>query len=53
MTVLDLITFCMRSGVDLEDEVTIGKEDIPIDEIEVDYGDTDRWLRIVPRQEAD
>ncbi len=51
MTVLELIVDFMRYGADPEDEVTIGKEDIPIDSIELDYGENDQWLRIVPRPE--
>ncbi len=51
MTVLELIVDFMRYGADPEDEVTIGKEDTPIDSIELDYGENDRWVRIVPRPE--
>lgn len=54
MTVLELIVDFMRYGADPEDEVTIGKEDTPIDSIELDYGENDRWVRIIPRvEEAD
>lgn len=51
MTVLEFITLAMRYGADPEDKITIGKEDILIDNIEVDYGENDRWVRILPRQE--
>ena len=51
MTVLEFMTLAMRYGADPEDEITIGKEDIPIDSIELDYGENDHWVRIVPRQE--
>lgn len=54
MTVLELIEDFMRYGADPEDEVTIGKEDTPIDSIEIDSGENDSWIRIVPRlEEAD
>ena len=53
MTVLELIVDFMGYGADPEDDVTIGigKEDTPIDSIELDYGENDRWVRIVPRPE--
>ena len=50
MTVLEFITLAMRYGADTEDKITIGKEGIPIDNIEVDYGENGHWVRIIPRQ---